>query len=207
MLARRLAALARVTALPSASCLSTLSGTIERRMMAAKERHGALSDRLLGDLGNDERTTVSKELATLEPSVRHWDDVVRLRGELASLQSLVASSKGNVFCWSLALIPPLRPDIELLSLATEERASLEASLQLSTRELFTSLTPRDAHDDGNALVEVSRCPHFASQGSFSIVKRSAPARVATRRCSLHATCFVSMNAMRARIDGALRFFR
>ena len=108
----------------------------ERQIDAIIERHAALQARMAtGDMAPADFVAASKEFAELEPVATAAREVVRLRGELTSLNEMLA-------------------DPEMKAMAAEEIAAVEAALPAAEHDLALQLLPKDVADARAAMLEI-----------------------------------------------------
>ena len=108
----------------------------EKQIDAIIERHAALQARMAtGDMAPADFVAASKEFAELEPVATAARDVVRLRGELDSLNEMLA-------------------DPEMKAMAAEEIAAIEAALPAAEHDLAIKLLPKDVADERAAMLEI-----------------------------------------------------
>ncbi len=108
----------------------------ERQIDAIIERHAALQARMAtGDMAPADFVAASKEFAELEPVAGAAREVVRLRGELASLNEMLA-------------------DPEMKAMAAEEIAAVEEALPAAEHDLAIKLLPKDVADARAAMLEI-----------------------------------------------------
>ena len=106
-----------------------MTNVSERQIDAIIERHAALQSRMAtGDMAPADFVAASKEFAELEPVATAAREVVRLRGELVSLNEMLA-------------------DPEMKAMAAEELAAVEEALPaaehgLDTRAILVELGRR-----------------------------------------------------------------
>ncbi|VWX53444.1 peptide chain release factor 1 [Novosphingobium sp. 9U] len=114
--------------------MSTIS---EHRLQQLTGRLAELEARLAsGTLEGDAFVATSRNYAELEPVARVASEVLAMRGELESLQTLQD------------------PDPEMRALAEEEAQRLKAELPEAERRLALAMLPRDAADQRPAMLEI-----------------------------------------------------
>src|SRR3546814_15687850 len=101
-----------------------MTNVSERQIDAIIERHAAVqARRATGDMAPADFVAASKEFAELEPVATAAREVVRLRGELVSLNEMLA-------------------DPEMKAMAAEEIAAIEAALPAAEHDLAIKLLPK-----------------------------------------------------------------
>lgn len=113
----------------------SLDATLDRVIDRAKELEALLADP--ASLESDRLQQISKELAEIAPVVEKVTELKLTRAELDETRALAAES-----------------DAEMVALAQEEAARLEARLLDLERAVQRLLLPRDAADAKNAILEV-----------------------------------------------------
>jgi len=109
----------------------------DTRLAQIAARFSELEARLAsGTLEGDAFVTASRDYAELEPVARVAAEVVSMRGELESLQTLED------------------PDPDMRALAEEEVIRLKAELPEAERQLAIAMLPRDAADVRPAMLEI-----------------------------------------------------
>src|SRR3546814_15093359 len=100
------------------------------------QRHaGVEGRRARGDSAPADFVAASKEFAELEPVATAAREVVRLRGEIVSLNEMLA-------------------DPEMKAMAAEEIAAIEAALPAAEHDLAIKLLPKDVADEPAAKPEI-----------------------------------------------------
>ena len=113
-----------------------MTSVSERQIDAIIERHAALQARMAtGDMAPADFVAASKEFAELEPVAKAAAEVTRLRGELVSLNEMLA-------------------DPEMKAMAAEEIAAIEDALPVAEHDLAIKLLPRDVADERAAMLEI-----------------------------------------------------
>src|SRR3546814_8991600 len=113
-----------------------MTNVSERQIDAIIERHAALQARMAtGDMAPADFVAASKEFAELEPVATAAREVVRLRGELTSLNEMLA-------------------DPEMKAMAAEEIAAVEEALPAAEHDLAIRLLPKDVADERAAMLEI-----------------------------------------------------
>ncbi|EIZ77698.1 peptide chain release factor RF-1 [Novosphingobium sp. Rr 2-17] len=109
----------------------------DHRLAQFASRLAELEARLAsGTLDGDAFVAASRDYAELEPVARIAAEIMSMRGELESLQSLED------------------PDPEMRALAAEEVARLKTELPEAERRMAISMLPRDAADARPAMLEI-----------------------------------------------------
>ncbi|HKX89397.1 MAG TPA: PCRF domain-containing protein, partial [Sphingopyxis sp.] len=107
-----------------------------KQIDAIIERHAALQARMAtGDMAPADFVAASKEFAELEPVAKAASEVTRLRGELVSLNEMLA-------------------DPEMKAMAAEEIAAVEEALPAAEHDLAIKLLPKDVADERAAMLEI-----------------------------------------------------
>ena len=107
-----------------------------KQIDAIIERHAALQARMAtGDMAPADFVAASKEFAELEPVAKAAAEVTRLRGELVSLNEMLA-------------------DPEMKAMAAEEIAAVEEALPAAEHDLAIKLLPKDVADERAAMLEI-----------------------------------------------------
>ena len=113
-----------------------MTSVSEKQIDAIIERHAALQARMAtGDMAPADFVAASKEFAELEPVAKAASEVTRLRGELASLNEMLA-------------------DPEMKAMAAEEIAAVEDALPAAEHDLAIKLLPKDVADERAAMLEI-----------------------------------------------------
>ncbi len=89
--------------------------------------------------GSGDYAGLGREFAELEPIVRGIERFRALEAEIGGLDELLADAD---------------TDAEMRGMAREERAALESQLPVLARELQLLLLPKDAADEGSAILEI-----------------------------------------------------
>ena len=107
-----------------------------QKIDAILSRHAEAEARLAsGTLAPPEFVALSKELAELEPVVGAARGVVKLRGELAELEAMLA-------------------DPEMRAMAEEEIGAVRAALPEAEHALAVEMLPKDIADQRSAMLEI-----------------------------------------------------
>ena len=113
-----------------------MANVSERQIDAIIERHAALQARMAtGDMAPADFVAASKEFSELEPVASAAREVVRLRGEIVSLNEMLA-------------------DPEMKAMAAEELAGVAEALPAAEHDLAIKLLPKDVADERAAMLEV-----------------------------------------------------
>ena len=113
-----------------------MTSVSSKQIDAIIERHAALQARMAtGDMAPADFVAASKEFAELEPVAKAAAEVTRLRGELVSLNEMLA-------------------DPEMKAMAAEEIAAIEEALPAAEHDLAIKLLPKDVADERAAMLEI-----------------------------------------------------
>ena len=102
-------------------------------------RHAELSARLEAQLDSTTFVALSRELAGIEDVAAAIREYNRARAELADVDAMLADAA---------------TDAEMRDMAMEEKAEAQARLDALESSLKITLLPKDAADDGNAILEI-----------------------------------------------------
>jgi peptide chain release factor 1 len=109
------------------------------RLRSLIHRHEAVTAMLNAGAGRDDFVRLSRELAELEPVAEKARRLTAMEAELADAEALIADPA---------------TDRDMRALAEEERISLRDRIEELRNELRLLLLPRDAADEGSAILEV-----------------------------------------------------
>jgi len=113
------------------------SGGLDQKLDAIMARRDELAA-LMAE-GNGDYAGLGREFAELEPIVQGIERYRSLEAEIRELGELLADPE---------------TDAEMRAMAREEKAALEARLPALERELQLLLLPKDAADEGSAILEI-----------------------------------------------------
>jgi peptide chain release factor 1 len=111
----------------------------ENKLDALLARHGLVEAELGGQLSPDKYVALSREFAELNPVVE------KVRAYRAAMKEL-ADVK--------ALIDDPASDAEMRSMASAEKAELEARRDVLVHDIHIALLPKDAMDERNVILEI-----------------------------------------------------
>ena len=102
-------------------------------------RHQEISARLAEGAAGAQYSALSRELSELDPVV-------------TAIQAFLAKEKERADLAAMLREPDLDPDMR--AMANDELAAAEAQAQAMSKEIQIALLPKDAADEGNAILEV-----------------------------------------------------
>jgi peptide chain release factor 1 len=111
----------------------------QERLRSLIHRHEAVTAMLNAGAGRDDFVRLSRELAELEPVAEKARTLTAIESELSDAEALIADPA---------------TDRDMRALAEEERLSLRDRVEELRDELRLLLLPRDAADEGSAILEV-----------------------------------------------------
>ncbi|KAI8377937.1 uncharacterized protein BYT42DRAFT_637572 [Radiomyces spectabilis] len=118
---------------------SRITPALEKKLLRMGERHDSLLSQLSNNqLGANELTHASKELASLSTSKSLFEQWQQQLDNLKQLQDLLST----------------QPDQDMIDMAKEEYEEITNELTNIERDLLTELAPKDAADDASGILEI-----------------------------------------------------